>query len=66
VTLILAGIYARLSLVTPLKRACVYRLNFTCLISRASSTGRCNTIQFIDSRMLPREKRSVWLYSVKT
>jgi len=34
--------------------------------SGASSTGRCNTIQYIDSTMLLREKRSVWLYSVKT
>jgi len=35
-------------------------------INAASSTGRCNTIQCVDSTMLPREKRSVWLYSVKT
>jgi len=41
-------------------------LDFTCTISAASSTGRCNTIQCVDSAMLPREKRSVWLYSVKT
>src|SRR5271170_1040819 len=27
----------------------------TCLISRASSTGRCNTVQCIGSAMLPRE-----------
>ena len=32
----------------------------------ASSTGRCNTIQCVDSTMLPQEKRSVWLDSVKT
>ena len=31
-TLILAGVYARQSLVTPLKRACIYRFNSTCLI----------------------------------
>ncbi len=31
------------------------------LIRRASSTGRCNTIQCVDSTMLPQEKRSVWL-----
>jgi hypothetical protein len=31
-----------------------------------SSNGRRNTIQYIDSTMLPQEKRSVWLYSVKT
>jgi len=36
------------------------------LISRASSTGRCNTIQCVDSTVLPRENTSVWLYSVKT
>ena len=54
-TLILAGVYARQSVVTPLKRDCVYRLNFTCLIRRASSTGRCNTIQWIESTMLGRE-----------
>src|SRR5712692_2420086 len=36
------------------------------LIVGASSTGRCNTIQCVDSTMLPWEKRSVWLYSVKT
>ena len=41
---------------SPHKRACVYRLNFTCLVSRASSTGRCNTIQCIDSAKLPRER----------
>ncbi len=35
-------------------------------VIRASSTGRCNTIQCGDSTMLPREKRSVWLNSVKT
>jgi hypothetical protein len=35
-------------------------------INAASSTGRCNTTQCFDSTMLPREKRSVWLYSVKT
>jgi hypothetical protein len=27
----------------------------------ASSTGRCNTIQYVDSTILPREKWSVWL-----
>jgi len=31
--------------------------------NRAGSTGRCNTIQCVDSTMLPRENRSVWLYS---
>jgi len=35
-------------------------------ISHARLTGRCNTIQSVDSTMLPWEKRSVWLYSVKT
>jgi hypothetical protein len=34
--LILAGVYARQSVVTPLKRDCVYWLNFTCLISRVT------------------------------
>jgi len=28
-----------------------------CLINAASSTGRCNTIQCIDSTMLARENR---------
>jgi hypothetical protein len=36
------------------------------LINAASSTGRCNTIQCVDSTILPLENRSVWLYSVKT
>jgi hypothetical protein len=36
------------------------------VLKSASSTGRCNTIQYIDSTILPREKQSVWLYSVKT
>ena len=40
--------------------------NCQLLISRAGSTRRCDTIQYIDSRSLPREKRPVWLYSVKT
>ena len=31
-TLIRAGVYARQSVVTPLKRACVYRFPFTRLI----------------------------------
>jgi hypothetical protein len=35
-------------------------------ITASSSTGRRNTIQCIDSAMLSRENRSVWLYSVKT
>ena len=34
-------------------------------ISAASSTGRCNTIQCIDSEMLARGEPSLWLYSVK-
>jgi hypothetical protein len=29
--------------------------NSRCLVTRASSTGRCNTIQCIDSAMLPRK-----------
>jgi hypothetical protein len=37
------------------KRACVYRLNSTCLVSRAGSNGRRNTIQCVDSAMLPWE-----------
>jgi len=28
----------------------------------ASSTGRCNTLQYIDWTMLPLEGSSVWLY----
>jgi len=36
------------------------------LINAVGSAGRCNTIQCVDSTMLPREKRSVWLCSVKT
>ena len=35
-------------------------------VTAASSEGRCNTIQCVDSAMLPQEKRSFWLYSVKT
>src|ERR1700720_1925032 len=31
----------------------------SCPVSAASSTGRCNTIQCVDSTMLPRDKRSV-------
>jgi hypothetical protein len=38
----------------------------TYLVRRASSTGRCKTIQCIDSTMLPRKNPSVWLCSVKT
>src|SRR5271156_3958353 len=36
-----------------------YRIlrNLTCPVTRASSTGRCNTIQCVDSAMLPREYR---------
>ena len=34
-----------------------FATNSACLISRASSTGRCNTIQCIDSAMLPRKNR---------
>src|SRR6202035_2522266 len=37
-----------------------------CLVSTAASDGRCNTIQCVDSTMLPREKWPVWLSSVKT
>jgi hypothetical protein len=37
-----------------------------CLVNAAGSTGGCNTIQRIDSAMLPGENRSVWLHSVKT
>jgi len=36
------------------------------LINAAGSNGRCNTIQCIDSTMLPAGEQSVWLYSVKT
>jgi len=32
----------------------------------AGSTGRSNSIQCIDSAMLPAGEPSVWLYSVKT
>jgi hypothetical protein len=35
--------------------------DLTCPVSAASSTGQCNTIQCVDSTILPREKRSVWL-----
>jgi hypothetical protein len=38
VTLILAGVYARQSLVTPLKRACIDSSGQ--LLSQAGSTGR--------------------------
>jgi hypothetical protein len=37
-----------------------------CLISSASSTGRCNTIQYIDSTMLPGRSNPVLLYPVET
>jgi len=37
------------------KRACVYRFNSTCLISRAVPMGRCNTIQYAHSTWLPWE-----------
>jgi hypothetical protein len=30
-----------------------------------ASLGRCNTIQCVDSTMLPQKNPSVWLYSVK-
>jgi hypothetical protein len=43
VTLNLAGVYARQSLVTPLKRAYVYRFNSTFLINRMISMGQRNT-----------------------
>jgi hypothetical protein len=46
--------------------AAILALIATSSVTAASSTGRCNTIQCVDSTMLPREKRSVWLYSVKT
>jgi hypothetical protein len=36
------------------------------LVSRAGSSGRCNTLQHIDSIVIPRENRSVWLHLVKT
>jgi hypothetical protein len=35
-------------------------------VSAAGSDGQRNTIQCVDSTMLPREKPSVWLFSVKT
>ena len=35
-------------------------------VSGVGSNGRCNTIQCLDSTMFPREKQSVWLYSVNT
>src|SRR6516162_1173860 len=35
-------------------------------ICPASSTGRCNTVQCVDSTMLLRKNPSVWLYCVKT
>ena len=38
----------------------------TCPVTAASSDGRRNTIQCVDSTLLPGEKRSVWLFSVKT
>jgi hypothetical protein len=57
VTLILAGVYARQSLVTPLKRDFLYWLNFTCPISRASSASRCNTMECIDSTLLARKNQ---------
>ena len=41
-------------------------LGARCPISTAGSNGRCNTFQCLDSTMLPRDKRSVWLYSIKT
>ena len=34
-------------------------------VTRARSTGRCNTIQRLDSTMLSRENRSVGLHAVK-
>jgi hypothetical protein len=36
-------------------RKCAERRNELCPVTRASSTGRCNSIQCVDSRMLPRE-----------
>ena len=44
---------------------CRYSINFTWTINAAGSTGRRNTIQCIDSTMLTRKMRSVWLYSVR-
>ena len=35
-------------------------------LTPASSDGRRNTIQCIDSTALPWESRTVWLYSIKT
>jgi hypothetical protein len=32
----------------------------------AGSTGRCNTIQFVDSSMFPRTNPSVCPYAIKT
>jgi hypothetical protein len=43
VTLILAGVCARQSLVTPLKRAYVYRFNSTFPINRVISMGERNS-----------------------
>ena len=34
-------------------------------INAASSTGRCNTLQYVDSIVLSQKNSSVWLYSVK-
>jgi len=44
----------------------VWTHEVTCPVNAASSTGRCNTIQRINSTMLPAGELSVWLYSVKT
>jgi hypothetical protein len=43
-----------------------FRLVPTSAITAAGSTGRCNTIQCIDSTMLPRKNLSFWLYSLKS
>ena len=38
----------------------------TCPVMRASSRGRCNTIQSVDPTILPPRDRSVRVYSIKT
>jgi hypothetical protein len=52
VTLNLAGVYARQSVVTPLKRTYLYRFNSTCVISRVVSMGRRNTFLKFTRRSL--------------
>ena len=43
-----------------------FSVDSTCPIWAASSTGRCNTIQCIDSTLLAWENHHVWLYPVNT